>query len=77
MNIESIAKGAWRYVRDLSFVDPNDRAELRDWYRANHKYIWCGFFLMSAINLLAAANGTTRITSAVLTLAAGMLWAFA
>jgi hypothetical protein len=77
MNIEGIAKATWRYLRDLKFVDPADQTELRDWYRAYHKYIWFGFFVVSAIDLLAAPRGTVQIASAALTLAAGFLWAFA
>ncbi len=77
MNIEGMAQGAWRYMRELRFIDTKDRTELRDWHRAYHKYVWLGFFLVSVIDLLAARNATARITSAALTLAAALLWAFA
>jgi hypothetical protein len=70
-------KCAWQYLRELRFIDPEDRIALRDWYHAYHRYIWCGFFVVSAIDLLAAPRGTARIASAVLTLTAGLLWAFA
>ena len=68
---------AWQYLRDLRFIDREDRTELRDWYRAYHRYVWGGFFAVSAIDLLAVPRGTVRIASAALTLAAGFLWAFA
>jgi hypothetical protein len=77
MNLEGIARATWRYVRDLTFVDPADQTELRDWYRAYHKYLWFGFFAVSAIDLLAAPRGLAQITSAILTVTAVLLWAFA
>jgi hypothetical protein len=77
MNIDGIAQGAWRYMRDLRFVDPEDRTALRDWYRAYHKYLWFGFFIVSAIDCLTAPRGILEIISAAMTLAAGLLWAFA
>jgi hypothetical protein len=73
MKTEGAARRAWQYVRELRFVDPQDRTALRDWYRAYHRYIWCGFFIVSAIDLLAAPHGIARIASAALTLAAGLL----
>jgi hypothetical protein len=74
---EGTAQRAWRYVRELRFIDPNDRTALRGWYHDYHKYIWGGFFAVSAIDLLAAPAGIARIASAALTLAAGLLWIFA
>jgi hypothetical protein len=67
----------WQYFRELRFVDPLDRTALRNWYCDCHKYIWSGFFIMSAIELLAAPRGIIQKLSAALTVASGLLWAFA
>jgi hypothetical protein len=75
--MNAIMQRAWQYMRELRFIDPEDRAPLRDWYRECHKYIWFGFFIVSAVELLDAPRGILQILSAVLTLASGLLWAFA
>jgi hypothetical protein len=77
MKMKGTAQRAWQYVRKLRFIDPEDRKAMRDYYHTYHRYIWCGFFVVSAIDLLAARSATARITSAALTLAAALLWAFA
>jgi hypothetical protein len=75
--VNAIMLRLWHYLRELRFVDPEDRTALRNWYRDCHKYVWFGFFIVSAIDLLAASNVIARIISAALTLASGLLWAFA
>ena len=75
--MKGIAWRPWYYLRDLRFIDPEDRTALRDWYRAYHRYLWFGFFSISAIDLLAAPRGIVQIISAARTLASGFLWAFA
>jgi hypothetical protein len=75
--MKGIALRAWYHLRDLRFIDPEDRTALRDWYRAYHRYLWFGFFIVSAIDLLAAPRGIVQMISAALTLASGFLWAFA
>ena len=75
--MNAIMLRVWQYMRELRFVDPADRTALRVWYRDCHKYVWFGFFIVSAINLLAAPRGIVQILSATLTLASAFLWAFA
>jgi hypothetical protein len=75
--MNAIMQRAWQYMRELRFIDPEDRALLRGWYRECHKYIWFGFFIVSAVELLDAPRGILQILSAALTLASGLLWAFA
>jgi hypothetical protein len=75
--MNTIMRRVQLYFRELRFIDPADRMALRDWYRECHKYIWFGFCVVSAIELLDAPRGILQILSAALTLASGLLWAFA
>jgi hypothetical protein len=75
--MNAIMRRVQLYFRELRFIDPADRMALRDWYGECHKYLWFGFFIVSAIDLLAAPRGILQILPAALTLASGLLWAFA
>jgi quinol-cytochrome oxidoreductase complex cytochrome b subunit len=64
--MKAIMLRAWQYLRDLTFIDPNDRAALRDFYHVGRNFIAAGMMIGLAIGMLAGESLAGRIISGVL-----------
>jgi hypothetical protein len=68
--MKDMSMRTWQYIRKLEFIDPQDRADLKQWYRQNRPYVWFGFIVAMFVGNATLSNEYARVASLIVCVSA-------
>jgi hypothetical protein len=68
--MKDMASRAWQYMRELEFIDSQDRADLKQWYSQTRPYVWFGFIVAMFVGSATVSNEYARVASLIVCVSA-------